>query len=268
MATDLRGVALKLDRADAHLAELGDAIEKTLNASGEHFTCKFDPKTGYHVYRAHGLPAIGPEWSVVIGELLYDLRSALDHLAWQLVLLDGGTPGEQTQFPVLESPFNKKGQLVAVQLKPPVEDPKILAALDKAQPYKGPEGEPARFDINPLWQLHRLNIIDKHRLLLVVVCVLNPDEMYWAGDPAMPVPKLKIATGPLDEGSEVAWFDWGNHDPPPRFDPHLALAVAIDEPAIVGQRATPIPLVKVLGSLCNWVRWDVFELGFRGLFPA
>ena len=261
-------MTLKLDRADAHLAGVKRAIEEAHDTSGERFEVKFDPQSGQHIYYAHNLPAIDPEWSLIMGELLYDLRSALDHLAWQLVLLDGGQPSEQTQFPVRESPFNKKGQFINVQLKPPVKNPKILAALDECQPYNGPEGEPVRFDHSSLRQLHRLNIIDKHRLLIVAVCVLDIDQMYWGGDPSMPVPKLKVATGPLKEGSRVAWFDWEGHQPPPEFDPHPALAIAIDEPAIIRQRPTPVPLLDVLQMLSSSVRWDIYEMKFRELFPA
>jgi hypothetical protein len=100
MATDLSGVMLKIERADAHLAELKDSIEDAHNASGEHFACEVDSQSGEYVYRAHGLPEIDPKWSLIVGELLYNLRSALDHLAWQLVKLDGRKPGKHTQFPV------------------------------------------------------------------------------------------------------------------------------------------------------------------------
>jgi hypothetical protein len=269
MATDPSGVMLKIERADAHLADLKDAIESAHNVSGERFTSEIDPESGQQVYRAHGIPAIDPKWSLIIGELLYNLRSALDHLAWQLVLLDGKTPGKKTQFPIFSKQrVNEDGEPVPAQLRPPVRNPKILAALDECQPYRGADGATVPYRNSPLWQLHRLNIIDKHRLLLVVVCVLNIDNMYWGGDPDMPAPKLKVWTGGVEENTPVAWFDWGVHEPPVEFDPHPSLAVSLNEAAILGSRLTPIPLVDVLGAMCHWVRWDIVELGFRELFPA
>ncbi len=269
MATDLSGVALKIKRADAHLAELKESVETTLDASPEHFTVEFDPQTGQQVFRAHNLPEIDPQWSVLAGELLYQLRSALDHLAWQLVLLDGGTPGQQTQFPVLtKPPTGKKGKSREVQIKPPIKDPKILAALDKCQPYKGFNGETVPYRNSPLWQLHHLNIIDKHRLLLVVVCVLDFDRMYWAGHANMPTPRdIKVATGPLQEGSPVAWFTW-EQEPPLGFDPHLALEVSVNEALALGARPTPIRLLDLLDTFCKWVRWEIIDLEFRELFPV
>lgn len=240
-----------------------------LDASGEHFTSEFNPQTGQQTFRAHSLPAIDPQWSILVGEVLYQLRSSLDHLAWQLVLLDGGTPNQQTQFPILtKPPTGKKRQPLPVQLKPPVENPEILAALDKCQPYKGRDGKILPYQDSPLWQLHRLNIIDKHRLLLVVVCVLDFDSMYWAGHPDMPVPgDIKVATGPLQEDSPVAWFTWPQKMPPVDFNPHLALEVSLNETIPVGTRPTPTPLVDILTIYCQWVRSEIVELEFRPLFP-
>ena len=35
---------------------------------------------------------------MILGEILYDLRSSLDHLVWQLVLANGQTPGRHNEF--------------------------------------------------------------------------------------------------------------------------------------------------------------------------
>jgi hypothetical protein len=265
----LSGVMLKLDRAEVHLTELRESIDAAYDSSGPTFSREVDPHTGVHVYRAHGLPAIDPMWSLQAGELIYNLRSALDHLASQLVLLDGREPDRRTQFPVLEGPpVDGQGCAAPVQLRPRVESPGILAALDRSQPYRGADGEIVPYRNSPLWQLAQLNNIDKHRLLLVVVCVLNTDEMYWAGDPDMPTPALKVSIGPVQEGSPVAWFDWGENDPPDAFDPHPALAISLKDAMDLGTRLTPIPVVDVLGSYCHWVRWQIVEEEFRELFPA
>ena len=48
----------------------------------------------------HGPGRADVEWSLILGDLLHNLRSALDHLAWQLVVDGGGTPSQDTNFPV------------------------------------------------------------------------------------------------------------------------------------------------------------------------
>ncbi len=265
MTDALTGVELKIARAKRHLAELEEAIDATLDDSEHSFPDEFDPQTGKHVYRVRKLPTINPEWSLIAGEVLYSLRSALDHLAWQLVLLDGGTPGDQTQFPVHESPFNKDGSLRTVQLTPPVKHPKILAALDECQPYRGPDGHPAIPYNSFLWRVNKLNNIDKHRLLLVVVCVLDTGQMWWGGSPDQPVPKLKVFVGPLKENSEVAWFDFGGAPAPPDFNPHPEIAITLDEPATPEIRL--VPIIKSLDGFCHFVEWDIINFHFRPLFP-
>jgi hypothetical protein len=71
----------------------------------------------------------------------------------------------------------------------------------------------------------------------------------------------------VQENSGVAWFDWGDYKPPEDFNPHPALAVSIGEAAIPGNRATPIPAVDVLDSLCHWARWEILDREFQPLFP-
>jgi hypothetical protein len=258
---------LKIEWAKRHLANLEDSIETTLAAEGEHFISKFDPQTGQQVYRAHKLPDINPEWSLMIGDTLHNLRSALDHLAWQLVILDGQKPGEQTQFPIRETPFSKKGNLTPTQLTPPIRSAEIVDALEKAQPYQGPDGEPIRPDWNPLLHLSRLNNIDKHRLLLVVSRVLDFGQMWWGGPTNMPTPALKISTAPLEEGSPVAWFDWGEAEPPDYFNPHITLTVSLNEPATVSQlHPTPVPALTLLRTICDWVEGEVVSCLFEPLF--
>jgi hypothetical protein len=39
-------------------------------------------------------------WGVRVGEFAHDLRSALDNLVWQLVLVNGKEPGDHNQFPI------------------------------------------------------------------------------------------------------------------------------------------------------------------------
>ena len=51
------------------------------------------------VYRGD-TPKAPIQWSIRAGEFAYNLRSALDHLAWQLVEANGEEPGGNSQFPI------------------------------------------------------------------------------------------------------------------------------------------------------------------------
>lgn len=97
--------------------------------------------------------------ATLTGEVVHDLRSALDHLAWQLVLENGGTPIEGaggTFWPILEAPpaDPKRLNLTGGASVP------AAALVQESQPYYPWD---TRADWHPLWLLHRLSIIDKHQ---------------------------------------------------------------------------------------------------------
>ncbi len=54
----------------------------------------FEPETGYHVYRvtAWHSDATIRRWGLITGDSVHNLRSALDHLVWQLACHKTGGP--------------------------------------------------------------------------------------------------------------------------------------------------------------------------------
>jgi hypothetical protein len=242
-------IDLKVRRARALVAELGSLMAKVA-PDADRFEKSLEAGSNRLTYRVHGVPTPDLEWSIRIGEVLHQLRSALDHLAWQLVLIDGGRPSRQTQFPILDHPPTAVSELLRQ-----VHDPEILGFVDWCQPYHGGAGGPlTRFQAHgqPLWVLRCLNNIDKHRLLLVTLCVLDLDHMYWGGPPA---PDPYLNTAGLSEGAIAAWFDFHNQTPPEWFDPHLSLKIVINESDAPSIRHTEV--CAVLANICNFVEWDV-----------
>jgi hypothetical protein len=104
------------------------------------------------------VPELPVSLQLLLGDVIHNLRSTLDHLAGALVSAAGGTPDTTTSFPIFEShqayQDHSRKRLDGVS-------PYCLQTFDNMQPYKGGWGHWA-------WQLHRLDIIDKHRLLLAV----------------------------------------------------------------------------------------------------
>lgn len=265
---DFTGVRLKIERARRQTADLNDAMEIGLGCDGYVIHSERDPRTGDYVYSVHKLPALDPQWSVIVGEILFNLRSALDHFAWQLLLLDGGEPDERTHFPIKDDPFNDKGKLRLAKI-PHLKDPKFCAAVEEVQPYHGMDGVPI-FDEHPLRRLQLTNNWDKHRLLLLAVQVLDLGSIYWAGNETDPSPvRWAFARAPLKEGSEVARFNFGDQERPPNFHPNLELQVAIEEPLESDGSRTRLTL---LSDLLKELDWGVVQYAladkFWHLLPA
>lgn len=108
-------------------------------------------------------------WSLICGDAIHNLRSALDHLVRELVLAGDGKPGKWNSFPIYTDSedfdrdvrFRKKnrgwGPLEGI-------DPggQAWAAIEQAQPYYS--GHPPG---DPLAMLKTLDDMDKHRTLIV-----------------------------------------------------------------------------------------------------
>ena len=92
VAEALAGVMAKLDRVNELLDVLKTEVQTFLD-SGPYFTVgAYDPATHAWEQRVRIAEPPPPRLGVIVGEYVHDVRSALDHLVWQLILLDGGTP--------------------------------------------------------------------------------------------------------------------------------------------------------------------------------
>jgi hypothetical protein len=98
-------------------------------------------------------------WSVYLGEFLYDLRSALDHLAGCLVEANNRKPTNRTEFPVFwseedfEAGSYPKTQGMSAEVK---------TLIESLQPYREWPEHPQQ---TVLWGIHAFCNADKHRLL-------------------------------------------------------------------------------------------------------
>ena len=144
---------------------------------------EINPKTRKQTLRISSpiksLEDIPPHWSVVVGEICHDLRSALDYLACQLAILDTGNLrvcDDDTSFPIyLFGPRKRpasgirKWQAYGVPNGIRFLQSTHIAQIERLQPYHGRNGK--RF--SSLWLLHELNIADKHRQIQVLVTQLR-----------------------------------------------------------------------------------------------
>ena len=121
--------------------------------------------------------------AVLLGDAIHNLRSALDHLLWQLVVLDSGKDGTtETQFPIESSgsrywSIGKDGldSLRDRRLRGLSKEHKAM--IDTCQPYRirGQAGVPTTA-IDPLATLQDLSNHDKHRLLHILIFAVDVQQ--------------------------------------------------------------------------------------------
>ena len=203
----LSGVRAKIARAKHHSDYVETAIKRVL---GSKVKMRLPPQQ----FQADREPLIlkspKPEpldaaLPLAIGDCVHNLRSALDHLAFQLAGLIGKSAEAETKiaFPIC---LTARDFRAAVRQKvKPFISPAALAAIKEVQPYAT---ENLRADA-VLWILSQLDIIDKHRLIVVVEQQLRPigvtvkvhsGERFEFG---VPDSKWK----PLKDGTEIIRLD-------------------------------------------------------------
>jgi len=171
IALTLEGVNAKIDRAEGQRVSLVDeirAFEADLTAKIEN---EKRPATGQQVWVFRGeTPSVPASWSIRIGEFLYNLRSGLDHLVWQLVLANGETPGTRNQFPIYRDE-NKYERESRSRLRG-VSD-HAAEIIRELQPFVGRRDN--------LWRLQSLGNFDKHRHLNFCTAVVDGGRLSGSG---------------------------------------------------------------------------------------
>lgn len=154
-------VEVKIERAKKHISNLESEIKTFFDSKPYEIGTKRDPEVGkliYYVIRANAVPNC---IAAIAGDAIHNLRSVLDHIAQHLFLLGPNRtsgPGGHDNFIIGKSATEFKSML---QGKIKDLRPNAVEVLRSIEPYQGGKG-------HELWVLHRLDIIDKHRLLVTV----------------------------------------------------------------------------------------------------
>lgn len=157
----LFGARLKYDRAFEHYNAACATIEQFIESKPHRFETKIDADSemASPVFRADR--KIAPALSVVLGEVIYNLRCALDYYVFELFFLNKGTEctSKKAQFPIFETEcgFNLRGMRMVDGLSTDA-----VAIIKSVQPFATKEGTNS-----PLWHLQHLSNRDKHRTLNV-----------------------------------------------------------------------------------------------------
>ena len=251
----LDGVKAKIDRADGLIEELRARIEPISATAIRSIRRETDGDETKLLFRVTELPSIDNDIAVVVGDVLHNLRSALDHLAWQLVLFDGGQPNKDTKFPIFT-----KVQARPVTIKPEINSKEILAALTEAQPFS--EAAHGHDPLDDSLELVRvLNNYDKHHLLLAVVCSIDGDlPAYWGSNHGDSEPAYRFTVGPLGPGSVVARFDFRGHRAPSHFKPvfNLAVSLMVPEARWLAHRSIADGLAKLSSGVRRQINYGGF----------
>ena len=245
MARLFFGPRRKLRRAQRKIQTLKRLIDRWVEANPYGIYAEFNPQTGDHVLRAYARdePREAPlvQWSIIVGEIAYNLRSALDQAVCELAT-SRNAPCDRTSFPIFQYGARAKrrkdrsGRALNFSWKGAAIAPlsyRHRRIIEGVQPYHRvdtyqvayPRGK--RRPFYSLWMLHEMNNADKHRTIL---------EMDTAPlESAISVTNLSLSTdweldyaAPVYDDAPVGWLRSPTGEQV-KVDGYLALQVAFSD---------------------------------------
>lgn len=207
MPYELAGARLKWDRANEQAGELSAEIGAFLNDERNRYKLALDRDTDTPEERViirfdRATPDV---WSVRIGEIVHNWRSALDHMVYEIAAAEGeGKVPMGTEFPIFldRAQFaskNRGGGLYKIRGLP---EP-ARTSIEEIQPFNR-DDSPER---HRLWALQELSNWDKHRLLHLTnlaAAVRNLRVEPW---PGITIDAVSVrADGEIEDGGVLATY--------------------------------------------------------------
>jgi len=195
----------KLGRAKEHLDALDESVRVFSVRYPYTLSPEFDAQQGDYALYFRQQKLIPRIWSLVLGDTIHNIRSALDNLVYLLGVRHSGAPRtkrevERPQFVIADTPGD-----FAIQASRRLFclSPQAQAVTEGLQPYQSAPGSAG----NPLALLRDLNDIDKQRHLVLAYANLLAGTVRIAG-PGIPPDGISILvrTGILEDGTVVARY--------------------------------------------------------------
>lgn len=212
---------MRISRAFEHANQMVAVLDEHTSGSGTIWirvdAAEFKAKRGLDVevdWSEWRDPSSGP-LSLLASEALFNVRTALDYLVYEIAWLDSGTPQTRTQFPIVDDAHDWSDQATRRLRGVSNEHRNVIR---DCQPFAGCE-----------WtrSLRELSNADKHRLLVSAVPQLSYE---------FHLPTLPFEQDPDDSSKLRA----------PAQNPTVDVVLPSNEPAIDSLRAIAVEAAKVI----------------------
>lgn len=214
MGNPLVGASLKVVRAQQHLDAIKDFIARYCGSDPHTISVQ---KNDGVIETSFGIQDPDAFLSTIIGDCLTNCRASLDYTIWQLAekffsrTLFGPPAGkDRVHFPICDDPKNFETRKKDASTNYQISADAIKVVYD-LQPHGG--------GYQPLWLLHLLVNIDKHRLPIVTFGQMGAAEFSIdLGQPKIsatfPANPHKAALTPTDvnmyvQGQAAVYVAWG-----------------------------------------------------------
>lgn len=249
----------KVGRAKKHLADLQIDVSAYHRRQPYRIETDRESKAGYELYRFRFIEPIPEVWGSAVGDVIHNLRSALDTLATALAVHNGTT--SQSKLKKTYFPIGSTKEIFDDKLPRDLNGASAHARrmVKRLKPYKG--------GTEAFWRLHQLDILDKHTLLIPVGAshtriglIFDPNRLFQSHFPDMPNPGFKDMIPlffapadtqfPLEDGDVIAQYGFGpDPDGKKKPDFQFAFDIAFGEGQIIDGQ----PVIPSLQQLVDFV---------------
>ncbi len=183
----------KLNRGKEHLARLRQVIDEYHASTPFRALCEEEKETGDLVYRVKIIkPVPSEELGLLVGDLIHNLHSALDLRISELVVANGNTPTRDNAFPFSKTAQEIQNVSTRCLIGVSTTQAQLIIGLN---PFQGGN--------SLLWELHHLDILDKHRQLIITgsaqrSVIIDPSVRFRKMQPEWNIPGISIAIQPVE----------------------------------------------------------------------
>ncbi len=253
----IAGIEAKFRRAGDHAAELNALTEHWLE-NGPKPVLRVDIDGEWEVGSVD-VPSVPVDIPVILGDVIHNLRSGLDHLVYQIVTALGLKPGAHNYFPIaydakeferLVTASKSNGRVRKGALDPIPPSHPIFKIIREHQPYNRrdsfyrpgtPPEVPFSAQIEWLAVIQRMWNTDKHRMLLraTLVCPDSEQEILdlfgWNPNATLLEYKVNksILNQSMEDSHELVRFRFAETG---RADPHLYVHAAFPASVMLGSQ--------------------------------
>lgn len=217
-------IRLNFERAAEHLNVLNQALDVFYASAPCIVTKHFDTQNQRDIYRLQLTKIPDMRLGVLAGDFLYNSRACLDHLFWQLVLIESGgeypPKPKRIEFPIsnnADTSNDARKKLDWLLRQIPKDARSIIESL---QPYIAGQTDESR-RAHPLYCLDALFNIAKHRVIPIQGMMGEMDVLAVTGTtytflnnatievsiptphPEFPPPRAGITFGSAEEGMNI-----------------------------------------------------------------
>ena len=148
----------KIDRANYHIADLIRQTAAFIAEKPHRFVIESDPITGALLVKIKFLKEPPVTLALVIADAIHNLRTALDHIAWELAAIGNGTQDRHTSFPTGDNRINFESRCNGIV----TPSQWVKDAFKSLEAFPGGKG-------HELYNLSELDNADKHTVITPVM---------------------------------------------------------------------------------------------------